>query len=94
MFIMLTGVFYWALALNFVASSSAQSANITQLFSSSLSPGAEILLPTDADYGDATQRWTLHDAPSYLGAIKVATEADVANIVSTKIMPNKEYRNR
>jgi len=58
--------------------------NITALFGSSLSPGAEIILPDQRDfYGQLQQRWTDYNAPRYsFGAIKPATEADVQHIVS------------
>ncbi|KAL9639047.1 MAG: hypothetical protein Q9164_001182 [Protoblastenia rupestris] len=56
--------------------------NLTALFGSSLSPDAQILLPTDTNFtAKLTQRWTDYNAPSYIGAIKPATEADIQNIV-------------
>lgn len=57
--------------------------NLTELFGPSLSPNAQIILPTDRHFASRLpQRWTDYDAPSYIGAIKPATEADVQNIVS------------
>lgn len=68
------------------AANAYPSSNLSSLFAPSLSPGAKILLPTDANYtGEVTQRWTIHEAPTYLGAIKVATEADVQAIVRSNI---------
>ena len=56
--------------------------NLTALFGPSLSPSAQIILPTDTDFSDRlTQRWTDYNAPSYIGAIKPATEADIQNVV-------------
>ncbi|KAI9879288.1 MAG: hypothetical protein M1830_009018 [Pleopsidium flavum] len=70
------------LALVRTAFTASQVINLTALVGPNLSPGAEIFLPSDANYAeDVTQRWTTHKAPSYLGAIKPATEADVQNIV-------------
>ena len=57
--------------------------NLTDLFAPSLSPGAQIILPTDRHFASGLpQRWTDYDAPLYIGAIKPATEGDVQNIVS------------
>jgi len=56
--------------------------NLTALFGPSLSPDAQILLPNDANYStQLTQRWTDYNAPSYIGAIKPGTEADIQIIV-------------
>ena len=60
--------------------------NITALFAPSLSSHAEIFLRSDVNFTkEVTQRWTVHEAPSYTGAIKPATEADVKNIVSNDV---------
>ncbi|KAI4144670.1 MAG: hypothetical protein LQ341_002600 [Variospora aurantia] len=57
--------------------------NLTALFGPSLPPDAQILLPNDANYStQLTQRWTDYNAPSYIGAIKPATEADIQVIVT------------
>ena len=57
--------------------------NLAALFGPSLSPGAEIFLRSDSQWStQVTQRWTIHEAPSYAGAIKPATEEDIQNIVS------------
>ena len=59
--------------------------NLTALFGPSLSPGAQILLPKDTNFSaELTQRWTDYNAPSYIGAIKAATEVDIQNIVSIR----------
>jgi hypothetical protein len=59
--------------------------NITELFGPSLSPKAEIFLRSDPKFSEqVTQRWTTHEAPSYAGAIKPSTEADIQNIVSVQ----------
>ena len=55
-----------------------QRPNITTLFAGYLSSSAQIYLPSDPA---VTQRWTLHDEPTYFGAIKVGTEHDVVTIV-------------
>ncbi|KAH8799826.1 hypothetical protein F5884DRAFT_848014 [Xylogone sp. PMI_703] len=56
--------------------------NITSLFGPSLSPNAEIVLASDPRYTSrVTQRWTVHEAPSFAGAIKPATEEDIQNII-------------
>jgi fumiquinazoline A oxidase len=56
--------------------------NLSALFGSVLSPGAEIYYPSDANWTEeVTQRWTTWEAPTYLGAIKPATELDVQDIV-------------
>ncbi|KAK4697082.1 hypothetical protein P7C71_g938, partial [Lecanoromycetidae sp. Uapishka_2] len=56
--------------------------NLTALFGPSLSPDAQIILPSDVNFSERlTQRWTNYNAPSYIGAIKPATEADIQNTV-------------
>lgn len=72
------------IASGFVAMTSA-APDLNALFGPSLSPRAKIYLATDTNWTqEVVQRWTLHDAPQYLGAIKVATEADVQNVVSMR----------
>lgn len=66
-----------------VAATNFQQTNLTALFSPSLSPGAEIFLPTNPDDDeDLTQRWSLAFEPSFVLNIKPATNEDVQNIVS------------
>lgn len=60
----------------------AQSYNLSALFGSVLSPNAEIYYANDSNWTqEVTQRWSMWDAPTYLGAIKPVTERDVQNIV-------------
>ena len=57
-------------------------ADIKAIFGPSLSNGAEILLPSDANYTtNLTQRWDKFAEPQYTAAIKPATEQDVSEIV-------------
>lgn len=73
-------------SLGLTTLSSAATHNITSIFSSSLSPGAQIFLPSDTNYTeDVTQRWTTYDAPTYIGAIKPATVKDIQNIVRRRL---------
>ena len=56
--------------------------DIQQLFGPSLSSGAEIFLPSYSNWTeDLQQRWSEWAAPTYVGAIKVATAEDVQIIV-------------
>lgn len=48
-----------------------------------LSPGTEILLRTDPSFANRTRRYTSHDAPTYLAAVKPALVSDVQKIVRT-----------
>ena len=69
------------LVLPFLAASSYY--DLQQLFGPHLSPEAEIVLRPDTNwFQDVQQRWSTWAAPSYKGAIKVATAEDVQNIVS------------
>lgn len=66
--------------------------NLTALYGSGLSPGAEIFYPSAPGYSDqVTQRWNLYDAPTYFGAIKPATEADVQHIVKVSTRNNVTF---
>ncbi|KAL8645999.1 MAG: hypothetical protein Q9226_007051, partial [Calogaya cf. arnoldii] len=58
-------------------------ATVEQLRSPSwgLSRGTEILLRTDPTFANRTQRWTSHEAPTYLAAVKPALVSDVQKIV-------------
>lgn len=63
-----------------------RNATIKSLFAGSLSPGTEIFLPSDANYSQSvTQRWDIFTEPTYLGAIKPATDEDVQSIVSGRL---------
>ncbi|KAI4161931.1 MAG: hypothetical protein LQ342_004497 [Letrouitia transgressa] len=60
----------------------SSSADIKSLFGPSLSPGAAILLPSDANYSqEVTQRWDVFVEPGYIGTIKPAIESDIQNII-------------
>lgn len=64
----------------------SSSADIKSLFGPSLSPGAAILLPSDANYSqEVTQRWDVFVEPGYIGTIKPAIESDIQNIVSSLV---------
>jgi hypothetical protein len=66
-----------------VAAAEHSSSYIASIFSPSLSPGAQIFLPTDVNYTEeVNQRWTTFAVPSFIGTIKPATERDIQNIVS------------
>ena len=68
------------LLLPFVAASSY---DIQQLFGPHLSSDAEIILRPASNWFEVVQqRWSTWAAPSYKGAIKVASAEDVQNIVS------------
>ncbi|ELR03672.1 hypothetical protein GMDG_06315 [Pseudogymnoascus destructans 20631-21] len=65
--------------------------NLTALYAPGLSAGSEIFYPTDSDYSEVTPRWNLYDAPTYFGAIKPATEADVQHIVKVSAQNNISF---
>ncbi|PYI35729.1 FAD-binding domain-containing protein [Aspergillus indologenus CBS 114.80] len=57
--------------------------DLESLFRPVLSPGAQILYPSWSNWTDRIQqRWSAYQAPSYRGAIRVATVADVQNIIT------------
>ncbi|PYH88739.1 FAD-binding domain-containing protein [Aspergillus ellipticus CBS 707.79] len=69
--------------IGLVTRSVAATPNISAIFGPSLSSGAQIFLPSQANYTeDVTQRWTTYDAPTYIGAIKPATVDDIQTIVT------------
>ena len=50
------------------------------------SPGTQIFYPSDANWlTETTQRYTVHDAPTYIASIRPAEESDVQKIVSGAI---------
>ncbi|PYI18226.1 FAD-binding domain-containing protein [Aspergillus violaceofuscus CBS 115571] len=56
--------------------------DLGSLFRPVLSPDAQILYPSWPNWTDRIQqRWSAYQAPSYSGAIRVATVADVQNII-------------
>ena len=65
-----------------LALSALRTTNLTALLRPGLSPGAEIILPADSDWASEVEtRWSDYQAPTYLGAIKPATEEDIQDIV-------------
>jgi len=77
--------------LPFVAPSSQY--NIQKLFGPSLSPGAEIILRSDANWNQAVQqRWSTWEEPTYKGAIKVATVRDYQNVVCNATLHQQDCR--
>ncbi|PWY79153.1 FAD-binding domain-containing protein [Aspergillus heteromorphus CBS 117.55] len=63
-----------------------QSVNLSSIYGPGLSSGAEIFYASDPDWAsEVTPRWTLYHAPTFYGAIKPATEADVQHIVKTSV---------
>ncbi|RDW58819.1 hypothetical protein BP6252_13295 [Coleophoma cylindrospora] len=78
--------------LRLVAAQSSTSPNLTALYGPGLSSGAEIVYSMDPDYSaDITPRWNLYDAPTYYGAIKPATEADVQHVVKVSVQSNISF---
>lgn len=70
-------------ALQSILSLTAATTNLTTLFGPSLSVDARIYLPSDPNYAQkVTQRWTIHESPSFIGTIKPAVVGDVQEIVS------------
>ncbi|KAL2862546.1 FAD-binding oxidoreductase [Aspergillus lucknowensis] len=68
------------------AAAQADGVNLTSLYGLGLSNSAEILYASDSDFEEeTTHRWTLYHAPTYYGAIKPATEADIQHIVRTSV---------
>lgn len=56
--------------------------NLTALYASGLSPGAQIYYANDTNWStEVTQRWNLNSEPTFYGAIKPAIEADIQHIV-------------
>ena len=77
------------LFLQAAASPLNQSSIINKLKSlaGGLSPGTQIYYPSDANWStETTQRYTVHDAPTYIASIKPAEESDVQKLVSSAIM--------
>ncbi|PWY90260.1 putative FAD-dependent oxygenase [Aspergillus sclerotioniger CBS 115572] len=55
--------------------------DITTLLGPQLSVGAQIILPNNAGFVQATQRWSLFDPPHFTAVVEVGTEEDVATTV-------------
>jgi hypothetical protein len=57
-------------------------ADIKQYFEENLSQGSEVYLPEDSGYAtEITQRWNTLEPPTYLVAVKPATDTDVLEVV-------------
>jgi FAD/FMN-containing dehydrogenase len=81
-----------AASLRLVAAQSSTSPNLTALYGPGLSSGAEIIYVSDPAYSaDITPRWNLVNAPTYYGAIKPATEADVQHVVKVSAQHNISF---
>ncbi|KAF3766676.1 FAD-binding domain-containing protein [Cryphonectria parasitica EP155] len=82
----LTGIVWSWLSLLQVAAAAAgtTAANLSAIFDQSSyqwDVNTVLVLPNDTSFANLTERWTLFDAPSFAGAIRPATEADVAQVV-------------
>jgi len=63
--------------------------NLTALYGPGLSPGGQIFYASDPNWStEVTQRWTTYTQPTYYGAIKPATEADVQHAVKVSVANN------
>ena len=60
--------------------------DITTTLRPHLSSEAQIILPNDAGFVQATQRWSLFDPPRFTAVVEVGTEEDVATTVSLSIL--------
>ncbi|KAJ2976040.1 hypothetical protein NUW58_g297 [Xylaria curta] len=75
------------------ASATILAPNITHLFGPSLSSGAAIYLASEPNYAShVSQRWTTHEAPSFIATIQPATIEDVENTVSKPEFLLTHYR--
>lgn len=71
---------------------SSTSPDLNALYGPGLSSEAEIIPLSDPAYNaDITPRWNLYYAPSYYGAIKPATEADVQHVVKVSAQNNISF---
>lgn len=71
-----------AAAATITTTTTVTSPNIRELFGPSLSSDAAIYLASEANYtAHVAQRWSAHDAPSYIATIQPATVEDVRSIV-------------
>lgn len=64
----------------------ATSANLSAIFSqhpkgSQWDPETVLVLPDESSFANITERWTTFGAPTFAGAIRPATEADLVKIV-------------
>ncbi|GLA17557.1 hypothetical protein AnigIFM62618_004699 [Aspergillus niger] len=75
----LSGLLSWLLSWLWASQTTL---DLQGLYGPSLSPKAKIVLASDVNYTHVTtQRWTVHGAPHYLGAIIPATEHDIQHII-------------
>ncbi|CAG7973254.1 unnamed protein product [Penicillium olsonii] len=66
--------------------------NLTAIFAPSLSPGAEIILPGDVDWGTKVQaRWSDYACPTFIGVIKPMTESDIQHTVRIAQLHNIRF---
>ncbi|ODM21323.1 hypothetical protein SI65_02166 [Aspergillus cristatus] len=80
----------WLLALGGalhlpVVSALPPSANLSSVLSSpqlGLSSATEFFNPSYSDWTNETQRWTTHEAPKYVVAVRPSTEVDVQKLVA------------
>lgn len=87
-----SSLYLLVLGLRLAAAQPSGPTNLTALYGHGLSSEAEIFYPSDADYNKSvTQRWNLYDAPTYFGAIKPATEADIQHIVKVSARHNISF---
>lgn len=55
---------------------------VADYFTQSLTSESEVFLPTDGNYSvETTQRWTTYKEPTYIVAVKPATESDIQSVV-------------
>ncbi|PVH94013.1 FAD binding domain protein [Periconia macrospinosa] len=81
-----------AAVLRASAAQNTSAFDLNALYGPGLSPGAEIIYSSDSAYAAAiTPRWNLYDVPTYYGAIKPATEADVQHIVKVSVQHNISF---
>lgn len=70
----------------------ASNASIEALFGPYLSTGTEIAASTDANFSSVvTARWTTWYSPTWTGAIKPETEADLQEIVKIATVNNISF---
>jgi hypothetical protein len=55
---------------------------VMQDLRSTLSPGAEIIFPSDTTFGNLTARWSDYEAPQPSVVVSVVTESDIEKTVS------------
>lgn len=77
----------------YVAGAYSASVNIEELFGPYMSPGTEIASSSDANFSTVvTPRWSSWESPTWIGAIKPETEADLQKIVSPLLTEHVYWR--